>query len=521
MKSGFRARLSCGAPLRSRILSIAVLGIGLSACSFLAGCKNFWAAPAGSSGFSLSNGGNITVTAGATSGNTTAITVTPDNSFTGAVDLTCSVTTSVSSGTSPVTCSLSPTSVSISGTTAQTATLTATSTSTTTSGSYNVTVTGAASGYTSETTSVCVVVGTSTSGCSGSSGSGSGSSGVFYVLNQTTDQVVAFNISSGQLNSLGATTLAATPLAIAVAPNGNFLYVSTTAGIFLYTIGSNGALTIGDNSQAISQDLAYTMQVDTTNSWLVEAVSGIAQVNAINISSSTGELATAGESEQVISLPSSTPVLLTISPGDSSSCTSCYVFVAMGSGGTELIHFNPSGTNPFGSAGNIAVLNSGGDNAIAVDPQNRLLYVGESDALPSASQTGGLRVFTLTATGYAEISGSPYNSQGTGPSSILPTADGNYVFVANQSVSGSSNDNIAGFSVSTSSLSTVGSTTSAGPTGRISLAEDSTDGFVLAVDFVGGPDLQAYTLSSGSLTSTFTGATGTDPVGAVGIAAAP
>lgn len=522
MKSGFRARQFFGAPLRRRVLSIAVLGIGLLACGFLAGCKNFWAAPAGSSGFTLANGGNLTVTAGATSGNTSQITVAPENSFTGTVNLTCAVTTSVSSPTSPVTCSLSPTSVSISGTTSETSTVTASSTATTTSGTYNITVTGAASGYSSETTSVCVVVGTSTSsGCSGSSGGGgsSGNSGVFYVLNQTTSQAVAFSISSGQLNNLGGITLPSSPLAIAIAPNGNFLYVSTLGGIFLYDIGSSGALTIGNGGQAISPDLAYTMQVDSTNSWLVEAASGIAQVTAINISPSTGVLAS--QTEETLALPSSTPMRLAISPGDSSSCTSCYVFVAMGSGGTELIHFNPSSTNPFGSAGHIGVLNSGGDNVVAVDPQNRLLYVGESDALPSASQSGGLRVFTIGATSASEISGSPYNSGGTGPSSILPTADGNYVFIANQAVSGNSYDNIEGFSVTSSSLSTVGSATSAGPTGRISLAEDSTGGFVLAVDLAGGPDLQAYTLSSGSLTSTLTSTTGTDPVGAVGIAAAP
>jgi hypothetical protein len=527
MKSGFRARLFCGAPLCLRVLSIAVLGMGLLGCGFLAGCKNFWAAPAGSSGFTLANGGNITVTAGATSGNTSQITVTPENSFTGTVNLTCAVTTSLSSPTSPVTCSLSPTSVSISGTTAETAAVTAVTTPTTTSGTYNITVTGASSGYSSETTTVCVAVGSSAS-CSGSSGGGggSGNSGVFYVLNQTTDQVVALSISSGQqLNTIGAYTLPAPlPYALAVAPNGQFLYVSTADGIYLYSVGSNGALTQGNGGTRISGDPATAMQVDATNSWLVEAISGTNELFAIAINSSTGVLAAANDTEQPFSggLPATTPTQLAISPNDSSSCTNCYVFVAMGAGGTELVHFNPSSANPFGTFGHISVLQSaGGDNTVAVDPQNRLLYVGESDALPSASQPGGLRVFTIGATNVPEIGGSPYNSGGTGPSSILPTADGNYVFVANKAVSGTSNDNIAGFSVTSSSLTSTGSATGAGPTGPISVAEDSTHGFVLAVDLAGNPDLQAYTLISGTLTSTLTGATGTDPVGAIGIAAAP
>jgi 6-phosphogluconolactonase (cycloisomerase 2 family) len=515
MKIGFRARLLLVAPLRTGIVAVGVFGIGLLGTGFLTGCKNFWAAPTGSTDFALSNSSDITVTAGATG--TSTISVTPSNSFTGTVDLTCAVTTSISNGSSPATCSLSPTSVSISSTTAETSTLTATTTSSTTNGAYQITVTGSSNG-TSETTAVCVEVGTSTGGCSSSAST----SGIFYVLNQTTNQIAALSISSSQLNALGTTALpAANPFAIAVAPSGNFLYVSTGSGIFLYAIGSNGALTLQNNGQAISLDLATTMQVDSTGSWLVDAISGIAQVNAIAINPSTGGNATPGETEQVFALSASTPVQLAISPGDSSSCTDCYVFAAMGSGGTEAIHFNPSSANPFGSsAGTTKLVNSaGGDNALAVDPTNRLLYVGETDAL-SSTQTGGLRAFTIASSGITEIAGSPYAAGGTGPSAILPTADGNYVYVANESVSGSSDGNIAGFSVSTASLTSLASV-AAGPTGRMSLAEDSTGSFILAVDFAGNPDLKAYSISAGTLTSVLSDPTGTDPVGAVGIATVP
>jgi 6-phosphogluconolactonase (cycloisomerase 2 family) len=490
---------------------------------FGAGCGNFWQAPAdqsGSSSFSLSNSGAITMSAGATSGNTSTITVTPANSFTGSVTLTCTVTTSLSSPTNPTTCSLNPTSISISGTTAGTSTLTATTTSTTTAGAYEISVSGV-SGSETETTNVCVVVGTSSSGCS----SANGNSGFFYVVNQTTNQVVALSLSSGQLNNMGALTMpTADPLAIAVAPNGQFMYVSTVDGIYLFTIGSSGSLTLGNNGAVISSDPASAMQVDTTNSWLVEAISGSTELNAINVIStgaSAGMLANAAEQEQQFTLPATTVTQLAISPNDTSACGNCYVFVGMGTGGTEAVHFNPGSANPFGAAGTIAVLNSGGgDNAVAVAPNNTLLYVGESDALPSAAQTGGLRAFTIGSSSLPEITGSPYSSGGTGPSSVLPTADGNYVYIANESVSGSSTGNIASFSVTTSSLSSIG-TVAAGPTGQIGLAEDSTDSYVLAVDFSGDPDLEAYTMSAGVLTSVLTGATGTDPVGAIAIAAVP
>jgi 6-phosphogluconolactonase (cycloisomerase 2 family) len=383
-----------------------------------------------------------------------------------------------------------------------------------------------------------VVVAALLAGCKGfwdlptSTGTGTGttpttlSSGVFYVLNQKTDQIVTYTISSGALSQpVALTPPSPGPLAIAVAPNGHFLCVSTASGIYVYTIASNGALTLGNSSQAISQDPATTMQVDATNSWLVDAISGSSNLNAIAINPGNGTLAVAGETEQQFpgGLPAATPTQLAISPNDSSSCNDCYVFVAMGSGGTEFIGFDPSSTNPFGNAGHLNLVNSlGGDNAVAVDPTNRLLYVGETDVLPSATQTGGLRVFTIGTGGVAEFTGTgyPYPTGGAGPSAILPSADGNYLFAANRSISGSSSANIAEFSVSTTSLSSIG-TVAAGPQGQIGLAEDSMSHFVLAVDFAGGPDLEAYTMSSGALTAALTSTTGTDPVEAVAVAALP
>jgi len=81
----------------------------------------------GSAAIALTNGGNITVAPGASSGNTSTITVTPSGGFTGGVNLSCAVTTGIDNPTDPPTCSV-PASVTISGTTAATATLTVTTT---------------------------------------------------------------------------------------------------------------------------------------------------------------------------------------------------------------------------------------------------------------------------------------------------------------------------------------------------------------------------------------------------------
>ncbi len=106
------------------------------------------------------SGTPVTVTAGATTGNTSTITATPSNGFTGMIGLTC-IVSGPSGATSP-TCSL-PASVSITGSTAATATLTIATSATTTAGAYVATVTGS-SGTITETTAVNVTVTSSVSG---------------------------------------------------------------------------------------------------------------------------------------------------------------------------------------------------------------------------------------------------------------------------------------------------------------------------------------------------------------------
>jgi hypothetical protein len=101
--------------------------------------------------FALSNNGPINFEASASTGNTATISVAPGNGFTGAVNLTCAVTTAPANATSPATCGVTP-SVTITGASSQNATLTVSTTTTTTAGAYAVTVTGASGAITMPTT---------------------------------------------------------------------------------------------------------------------------------------------------------------------------------------------------------------------------------------------------------------------------------------------------------------------------------------------------------------------------------
>ena len=349
-------------------------------------------------------------------------------------------------------------------------------------------------------------------------------SGNFYVINQTTPQVSGFAFAASATAptaiSGGSVSLSSAPLAVAIDPTGSFVYVSTATGIYLFTVGTGGALTEANSNQPISTDPAYAMQVDPSGAWLLEVVSGVSSLTAIGLDSSTG-LYNSSTGTQTTALPASTVQQIAVSP---SSATAPYVFVAMGTGGTAVIPFNTANSNPLGKAVTIAPKNKlGGDNAVATDPTGVLLYVGETAAL-STTQSGGLRVFTIGSTAITEISGSPFSTGGTGPSSIVTNSTA--VYVANSAVSGSSDGNISGFTVTTTGTTptlTAINTVSAGVQ-TSSIIIDSTGVYLLAVNHGGSPDLSSFTFDSttaGKLDAGPTGSTGTDPTGAWQIVAVP
>ena len=346
------------------------------------------------------------------------------------------------------------------------------------------------------------------------------SSGYFYVINQSTKQLVAYDINSGALNQIAVYNLSAAPYAIAIAPSNSYLYVSTVAGIYLYTIGSGGALTIGNNGGVVSSDPAAAMAVDTSGAWLVDAVQGTSGVQLDAIPLNTDGTYTGGTvgSEQY-SLTNATVHQLVISADNQNA------FVAAGQGGTLVIPFASGNANPLAAKATvIGVVNSGGAAlSVAVDPSLRLFYVGET--LASGGTTGGLRVFNYSSLGgtLTQASGSPIASGGLAPNTVLAIRSGEYVYVGN-GTGASSSGNITGFSI-TSSGSTYtiakANTVSAGiqPFG---LAEDSNANFVIAVSEGGSPDLDAYifdTTTTGQLDSSITSTTGTDPTEAIGVSA--
>ena len=196
--------------------------------------------------YALTNSGAVSVVAGATTGNTSTITITPSGGFTGTVALGCSVTTSLANPTSPATCTI-PASVDVTGSTAVMATLTVVTTSTTTAGSYTVTVTGT-SGTLSPVTSVSVTVTAAT---------GSGGS---YTLSATTPTAVtkgtatSSTVTASSTNGYAGTVtlscaLTSSPTSAADLPTCTAsistvnLTASTTSGTATFNIATTAAPT--------------------------------------------------------------------------------------------------------------------------------------------------------------------------------------------------------------------------------------------------------------------------------------
>jgi len=349
------------------------------------------------------------------------------------------------------------------------------------------------------------------------------SSGNFYTLNKgaTTSAIYGFSIVSGVLTPLSGSPYPVTGQAFAMAMDstGSYLYVSSTGGIYLYTISSStGALT---QSSLISSDITGTaLAVGAAGNWLLEA-SDEGAINAIPLTASGTVDTTSGRNLQTVALAGTQVQQMALSTNTPLAVLS----VALGSAGTQIFPFTSSATsNPIGTTPStikVTTASAGASVAVAMDPQNRLMYVGETSAFPSSSSSsGGLRAFSITTTSNAvtltELAGSPYVSGGTGPHAITPITSGDFVYVG--SWQGTSAGLVTPFQVTTSgstfSLTAQTSTTATGDE-PFAMDEDNLSHFILAVNYLGSPTLNAYifdTTTTYKLDSAITDSTASSPI---------
>lgn len=345
---------------------------------------------------------------------------------------------------------------------------------------------------------------------SGSGGSGTSSGDYLYVGNLGTNPLTigGFTLASSKLSVISgapwSVSLEAT--ALAVTPNDQYLYLGSAAGgIYVYTIGTSGGLTIGNGGVPVATGVSPSaLRVDTTGKWLLgaSAFSGQAYVYQIG---SGGALTAISSS--VVTLNSSNPSTdMEIAPNDS------YVYVSCGTAGIYTMSFN-SGTGALAQVNTVLTpkQNNAADYGMAISPSGGYLFAAET-------VTGGVRVFSIGTNGtLTETSGSPYTT-GTGAYSVLVDSTGSYVYVVNRT-----QNNISGFLLSNSgALTAISGSPFATGTTPVAIVEDNSKTYIAVICSGGSPDLQVFTFAgttAGALTSFSTATTGTDPTEASSIAA--
>ncbi len=310
---------------------------------------------------------------------------------------------------------------------------------------------------------------------------GTGTSSYVYVTNLGSGgsggTLTAYTLTSGVLAQISGSpiTLPSTPTSIVVAPNNAFLYVGTSLGTYLYTIGSGGALTQGNGNTIVylGPSQPKSMVIDSTSSWLVIANKGSNELDALPISPTTG--IPTSTTPVFVTLDAATPQQLAFAPANNN------ILVALGAGGTDALSFSATGKTTLGKPVPIALhAGSAAANTVAFDTTSAYLFIGET-----ASNL--LRVVALSDLSKEVAS----YSTGNGPAAILPDAKGAYVYVAN-----SADNSISGFSFSSGALTVLSASPFATAKGPVGLVEDSSKSFLMSAGFGVNPNLWLYSFDS-------------------------
>lgn len=346
-----------------------------------------------------------------------------------------------------------------------------------------------------------------TSSSGGSSGSGSsGTDNYLYVANATTGTIAGFTVSTSGLAVTNSSpySLGVAPSAIASTSDGTFTYVSSLAGaIYGYSISTGGTLSLLNNGSAVvSQVSPNAMAIDPSGQWLV-AVDLTPAAYLFSINPNTGLLSAAGS----IPLDAGVPTSITFTPAGT------LAYVSLGTGGVDVLSFSAS-TGAL-SKTNLRLSPKSGNNAdygLAVDPESKYLFVTETGI-------NAVRAFSIATTGaLTEVSGSPF-ATGLGPVSALVDSTGSYVYVANRT-----DGTVSAFTLNatTGALAQISGSPFTTGTSPSSLAEDQSDAYLAVANSGGSPDLQLFTIGTGTgaLTKFATATTGTDPTGALAVVSA-
>lgn len=350
-------------------------------------------------------------------------------------------------------------------------------------------------------------------GSTGTGGTGTTGTGDYvYVANESTESLAGFEVGTGSLTAVTNSpySLGFVPKSVVVNPADTLLFVSgygsAGAVIYAYSIGTDGALTVLNNGSAVSSTLEeVSMAVSPDGQWLMGLDANNSTLDEFQINSSTGEL--------------TGPTYMTYSSSVTGTINASqvqvapngeYVFAALGTAGDIVYQLDTSTGVLSGLLTLPPITSTTSDNGLAVNSSSTYLYIARSGT------SGGLAIYTIgSGGGLAEIGGSPL-AAGSQPSSVVVNTAGTDIYVANQSSGTISEYSVVASTGAVAALSPASITTVSAPW---ALAVDNSGDYLLSLSEVGNPDLAMYSYSSGQLVFSTSAASGTDPAGAVAIAA--
>ncbi len=306
----------------------------------------------------------------------------------------------------------------------------------------------------------------------------------------------AYAIASGKLTSLGSVSVPYIPVAVTVAPSDSFLYVATapgytTPGIYLYSIGSTGALTAANSGNALAVDTVASMAISPDGKWLYTVNSDGLVMTQYSVDTSTGALTIAGQ----VTLPG-TPCNLTTATPVSESCSVTvspskqFVVASLGISGEYVFPFTTtngiSQTGAYAISSGYSTSNPVGNFSATLDANN-YLYV---------AQTNSVSVYGITSSAYTSQGTVTYAS-GSVPRGITLSTNNQYVYTANEGAG-----TISAFGISGSgALNSLSGSPFAGPANVSALGVDNTGGYLVAVGYDANAGVQLYSISSAGVLS--------------------
>jgi 6-phosphogluconolactonase len=329
------------------------------------------------------------------------------------------------------------------------------------------------------------------------SGGGSGSGDYAYISNSTSGStyLAAYDLSGGKLTAISGSpfSLGYVPVAMSVAPSNSFLYIATipgaaNPGIYLYTIGTTGGLSIANGGSLLVSDQVASMDISPDGGYLFAVSTSGLTLNEYSVDTSTGLISLATQ----FSIPGSAGCALqsgTNTPA-SQSCTVAvspsgqYVVVALGTGGDAIFPYSSSSGITSPTYALISpVSTTSGDYSVAMDPNN-YLYI---------ARTNALAVYAITPGPVGTLKSNVTYSSGVVPRSVtLSTGSTYYVYTANEGAS-----NVSGFSIgSTGALTQISGSPFAGPTSVSALGVDNTGGYMVTAGYNGSSGVQLFSIPS-------------------------